>query len=126
MRATKYRGLRKDNGEYAYGDLCTQDWQEAALIGVWNEELRRCDWIPVDHETAGQFTGLTDKNKAEIYEGDICALDDISGIVIWKDSGFDIEFRKGEGYNRFIQDRARKFTVIGSIHTHPDLLKQKV
>ncbi len=70
MRVYKFRGKRKDNGEWVYGDLLHNI--DCVKIREWEADVNQ---IPksyvVDDKTVGQFTGLKDKNGKGIYEGDI-------------------------------------------------------
>ena len=72
-----------------------------------------------------QFTGLQDKNGAYIYEGDIIQLDEIIGDVFWDDGSFQIRLNKNQGKNHLIQERAKRFTIIGNIFENPELLKHE-
>lgn len=129
MRTIKFRGKRVDNGEWIYGDLIHRDVLNDVCIA--NRNKTRC----VLPETVGQFTGLTDKNEVEIYEGDIikiCVSDAFHSGNNLHTSFECVEFNNGcfgviYGIHRdFIRlDGFHKttFEVSSNIHDNPELLK---
>lgn len=72
-RVIKFRGRLKNSNEWKYGSLLTYADGECNII---TETGHRIDTWNVDLETVGQFTGLLDSDKADIYEGDFleCVL----------------------------------------------------
>ena len=82
-------------------------------------------------ETIGQFTGLTDKNGKEIYEGDVCSCFEYecSGKVEWDndDGGFYFYIFEDNGmYDiEHLCDYIHELEVIGSIFDNPEEIESE-
>jgi hypothetical protein len=91
--------------------------------------------VEVLPESVGQFTGKQDINGTDIYDGDLIRLSSDSKSaykVYWRSDSCDWHLIHSEGDGDKYGPYSRNFgikeykEVIGSIHTHPELLKQKV
>lgn len=84
-------------------------------------------WEEIDEERyiVEQYTGLKDKNRKEIYVGDIVSEHngDIIGEIIQKPSGeYCIAWIGIYGGSSVLYDELSMCEVIGNIHENPELL----
>jgi hypothetical protein len=108
-REILFRGKRADNGEWVEGYYVNKSPEKHQIV-------TKKDTFPIQvlPETVGQFTGLTDKNGAKIFDGDILK----GGIFLSYEVKWDYE---DGGWN--ITESALNFTVTGNIHDNPELIQ---
>jgi hypothetical protein len=128
----KYRGKRKDNGEWAYGYLVFVD-EKFFIIehGCYTSTYRRWDialsydyFIEIDPETVGEPIGLHDKNsKRELYDGDRVVIGSDRGILVWDefDLCWSLQLDNNEGDLQAIcrfytSEEIENIEYIGNIH----------
>ncbi len=153
-REILFRGKRKDNGEWVYGYplidtapcslkakgacVCPHDGSQAYIIS-WDDPYHEYNYVDVIPETIGQYTGLTDKNGAKIFEGDFLGTRTeendyvylvVYGLVECSGYGFGVEgvILDDSSYadysgelcplNKFLEDHV-PMMVIGNVHDSP-------
>lgn len=122
MRAIKFRGLSKkevvpfsQEREWVVGNLLTEGGFAAIHNGKFPVEV-----VP---ETVGQFTGLTDKNGKEIYEGDVATDGKYIYTVEFSLWSYAFVWSKHGSQNDFHFEKSdcQEMEVIGNIHDNPEL-----
>lgn len=145
MRKIKFRGKSLNDKKWVYGFYCRHDYgaqyQDKKLIkaacsvhDIWTDN----GWVAVDEASIGQFTGLTDCNGKEIYEGDIICTPLNNNVVVkygYKEHivrhndlvdsfaayGW-IAKNIQNGMTDFLDNDILQGKVIGNIHDNPELL----
>ena len=123
----KFRGKRIDTKEFVYGFYGECDDQK--FIVQYEKDFGICGsrtWNVLP-ETVGQYTGLTDRNGKEVYEGDILrhmgspSYTDI--YIVWDEytasfGWLSVEWVRTQGKVRKIESLGLDYyEVVGNIHT---------
>lgn len=133
MREILFRGKREDNGVWVVGDLIYRRiWKtDVYVIRVFDSGFDNYEEYDVIPETVGQYTGLTDKNGKEIFEGDIVAgalhwqERRKNGIVAFRNGSFGLLWYRGEieQFNPFTSMCNVEYEVIGNVQENPELMR---
>ena len=121
----KFRGKRLSDDEWVYGGYFNDNGSHFIPQGIGSA------FVEVDPKTVGQYTGFKDKNKKEMYEGDIANLasEDTEPFM----RNIPLVVRRYPDGQFLLVDRlgCRDFLitniveVIGNIHDNPELLEVK-
>jgi uncharacterized phage protein (TIGR01671 family) len=86
----KFRGLSKETGKFAYGNLLQSAkfkdgrrdcWiQPRSLLCLGAISTPTTSFVRIDNDSVGQFIGLQDINGADIYAGDLFDCEILSRI----------------------------------------------
>ena len=129
MRPIKFRGKSIDGKEWLYGDLVSSvDKKRFAILVNDKESYDECEVAP---KTVGQFSGLYDCNKKEIYEGDILKWSNGRMYVVkfWRGMFYASVEECNEGFlggfplHALTEYENEKCEIVGNIYDNTELLK---
>ena len=119
-RTIKFRAWDEDDKEMTYFDRSTSNWSYATDC-LWFEDL------------ITQFTGLQDKNRKDIYEGDIIRcfktyystpIEHLGQVVFEKGAFLVGSDTMPDYYMTFIElDSDWGIEIVGNIYENPELLE---
>ncbi|MFS7413383.1 YopX family protein [Carnobacterium maltaromaticum] len=139
MRDTKFRG--KVTGEYkeleTLGIIDKKGWivgnliqnsDQPMIVGdllEFDDEDMICDWwVPVIPESVGQYTGLKDMDREEIFEGAIGwdERGEVHGKIVFDEGGFLFEW---ENMQDDLFECCGDIVIVGNIYDNPELLGEE-
>lgn len=136
MEKIKFRAKRLDNGKWVFGVPIPNSYGDRVFFIplLLTDKIaypfeRLVDWVvEVMPETIGQYTGLKDKDGAEIYEGDIIRFvpleTSINNRVVKFEKGvFKAELTRSGSSITLSNFHESEIKVIGNIYENPDLLE---
>lgn len=105
-----FRGNKIENG-WVYGSLL----QYPSLSQICDTEEMLGWSVDVIPESVGQFTGATDKNDIEIYEGDVVQMNDGRYFTVSFDDNAFLLCGGGVKYH-FNRRDTKEMSVVGNIY----------
>lgn len=126
MRNILFRGKRVDNGEWVYGSFDKCYGKNEEVIHYYIAGLRQNEEWEIIPETVGQYTGLTDKNGKNIFEGDIVSVfEGIIQKVVNENSRY--AFHNSNEICCYVLSicKSKDIEVIGNIYDNPEFLEEK-
>lgn len=130
MREILFRGKRRDNGEWEFGNLIISPYVKNCVM---IERLERKNGYfatnAVDPESVGQYIDRKDKNGKRIFEGDVVRYGKTHvGVINYNDCCFCVKLKEKGWMNKnnpamdiVENEYPNEIEIIGNIHDHPDL-----
>lgn len=129
MREILFRGKRKSDGEWIFGNLLQTDDDGICIIQnhVPHHLLKNYEVYP---ETVGQYIGLDDKVR-KIFDGDIVSApftgyagktEERKGVVEFVNGAFSVNWNDSEEYGKNFVGYVNDIEVIGNIFDNPELI----
>lgn len=143
MREILFRGKAIHNDEFVYGDLIHGQGNKQGLLYIlphahfYPNGCSELDGWRIHPESLGQFTGLTDKNGAKIWEGSIVKTRFNDLVLIKWDTAAEMKGKDMFEYTGFVAHQISTKTnyhldrsiclgeVIGNVHENPELITCK-
>ncbi|KAB1954461.1 YopX family protein [Lactiplantibacillus plantarum] len=130
----KFRAWDKENGIYLYNVQDAYDTLSGLVKYDDGEDAEYDEWcfgafLNNKRYDVEQFTGLTDVNGKEIYEGDIIksnykyAQPKVSQIIIEDGNSYILGEDLATGNEMLVSDHVNEIEIIGNVHANPELLK---
>lgn len=136
MREILFRGKNIKGGQFIYGDLRQDKDLETTYIsgysyyaGTLGTEREPFEY-EVDPDTVGQYTGIKDINREQIFDGDIISIQPYTlenamyknAIVKWCSKSASFQILIGSEIRYFDEISNEAFEVIGNIYDNPNLV----
>lgn len=115
-REIKFRAWDKQN----------KNMEEVDLLGSNVLHIKNSEWENIEDFEVMQFTGLEDKNGAEIYEGDIIQELKVNWEVVFYKGAWRLGRNvKGDIQYKSLDRYAYRCEIIGDIYRNKELLEEK-
>lgn len=143
MREVFFRGKVTEQDAKNHSSLFAGDWVSGGIIPTNPPEIV-CDsgteFVVVDPDTVGQFTGAKDANGKKICEHDIVEFSDYDsfkksdlryrGVVTFRNGTFWVlaspSFEDEYMLQELVENPQSGVTVLGNVHDAPELLPEYV
>jgi hypothetical protein len=127
MQNIKFRGVDKETGIWVYGYYIFTTRPEIVEVAQIARHGYREYCHAIHPTTLGQFTGLYDREKNEIYEGDIFWRSNHYGVVQFAKGSYYIKFNDGRTVNLWVDNKwnwkISEKEKHGNIHDNPQLIR---